>query len=875
MTTGRLVAHYRLAEAIGEGGMGTVYRAFDERLHRFVAVKFLSANVERDPERLRRFTNEARAASALNHPNILTVHEIGDDEGTPFIAMELVDGRTLRERLREGAVPLSEALDIAIQVARGLVAAHEAGIIHRDIKPENVMLRRDGYVKVLDFGLATLHPGGAAVTAMSTVAATAAFVGTIPYLSPEQIDGATVDERTDIFSFGILLCEILTGSNPFARPAVLETLAAIGRTPEPAADAIKALPPQLAAIVTKALQRNPAARYQKMSEIVAALRDAQAELDRRAGASPAPPRRRAIAVSGVVLSIALTAMVMWYVASRPEPPAVPVQLTHFATAVRDPVLSPDGTLLAYIVQEPRSSETQVFVQRLPDGQPQQLTRMPGVKASPAFSPDSARIAFTLIGSEWKWDTWVTSAVGAGTPRLLLPNAASFQWLKDGRVIFAEFKRGAQLAIVIGNESRTGQRDVYVPPPTGMAPVADVSPDGRQVVVGQMGGDVEQQGFLSCFVTTLDGLDAPRRPVGTPQAPCSMFVRWSRPDGRWLYFASGHGNQFHLFRQPAGGGTPEQLTSGTGLAVRGVVTSFALAPDGRSVIYPSGEEQSTLWRHDPEGLDTQLTFEGNARSPIVSDDGHVFYIAAPLFAAGPMYMRNVDGSDPQQICPGQRANLVAPSPNGQRVVFAREDSDGRVRLWIGSVDNSVGPRLLTTGVNDELYGLFTPDGSSIVYVERLPQGQRIWSVRTDGTERRPLTDIEPNLQLQAVSPDGAWISVTRRARTPDEAWLYPLGGGTPRKLWKSWALSWSAANRSFLLSNPGMLSVAWSIPNSAGQLLPPGLGEEPTEAAFRAAGGRKVLSADFFATAAPLPAPFSIIYSMVENRSNLYRLPLRP
>ncbi len=308
---GRLLAHrFRIVERVGEGGMGVVYRAVDERLRRNVAVKFLPADVAHDVDRLARFKNEARALAALNHPHIVTVHEVGEADGREFIAMELVDGTTLRDRIRTGALPVAEVLEIGLQVARALAAAHEKGIVHRDIKPENVMIRRDGYVKVLDFGLAGLRVSAdaphslVAAGSFETVARTT--VGTPAYMSPEQIEGAAVDGRSDLFSLGVMLCEAASGTNPFARSGLLETVSAIGRTPAPAAKAVVALAPELRALLLKALARDPAARQQTAAELAADLKRAQDALAAATapGANVSPPRRYkryAIAATVVIL----------------------------------------------------------------------------------------------------------------------------------------------------------------------------------------------------------------------------------------------------------------------------------------------------------------------------------------------------------------------------------------------------------------------------------------------------------------------------------------------------------------------------------------------------------------------------------------------
>ena len=262
--TGRTIAgRYRILERIGEGGMGVVYLAHDEQLRRPVAVKFLPPGLAASPERLIRFRDEARALSALNHPNIVTVYETGEADTVPFLAMELVDGETLRDKLARGSLPLREALEIARQVAAGVAAAHESGIVHRDLKPENAMVRGDGYVKVLDFGVAGLCEPiqqAAAGHAWRGAALSGVVTGTPPYMAPEQIEGAPADPSNDVFTLGVLLCEMTTGANPFRRATIVDTLRAIDDTPVSAEAAIRSLPPPVAALIGSALHRDPARR---------------------------------------------------------------------------------------------------------------------------------------------------------------------------------------------------------------------------------------------------------------------------------------------------------------------------------------------------------------------------------------------------------------------------------------------------------------------------------------------------------------------------------------------------------------------------------------------------------------------------------------
>lgn len=329
LSAGSRLGAYEILAPLGVGGMGEVYRARDTKLGRAVAIKILSSALERDPERLRRLANEARIASALNHPHILTIYDFGESAGVAFIAMELVEGETLRERLRRGSLAMTDALDVALQVALALGAAHEKGLVHLDIKPENVMIRRDGFAKVLDFGLAQLRPSAAAGASLLSAGAfetVGAVVGGTPaYMSPEQIDGGPVDARGDIFSFGVLLCELATGANPFAKPTILETLKAIAQTPTSAALATASLPSEVARIVGKALEPLPDHRYQTMAEVAGDLRRARRHVaegaDDLSGArledggrtgegSGVDSRRRVIPRRAVVIGAAMAALIV-------------------------------------------------------------------------------------------------------------------------------------------------------------------------------------------------------------------------------------------------------------------------------------------------------------------------------------------------------------------------------------------------------------------------------------------------------------------------------------------------------------------------------------------------------------------------------------
>src|ERR1041385_6649011 len=285
----KTIAHYRIVEPIGAGGMGAVYKAYDNKLQRVVALKLLPSEYVSQEDRRRRFFQEARAASALNHPHILTIYEVGEDDGRPYIAMEYVEGDTIRKKIANNALQLRETLDIAIQIALGLARAHELGIIHRDLKPENLMLSRDGFAKVLDFGLAKLvaereralvadSEQKTLIRGVETQSGT--LMGTVNYMAPEQLLGHRVDRRCDVFSFGVVLCEMLTGTAPFVHDNRIDTMHAIlHRDPRFPTDGGAELPFDLQRILAKALAKTPKDRYQTIDELAAELKQIKRDLE--------------------------------------------------------------------------------------------------------------------------------------------------------------------------------------------------------------------------------------------------------------------------------------------------------------------------------------------------------------------------------------------------------------------------------------------------------------------------------------------------------------------------------------------------------------------------------------------------------------------
>ncbi len=461
---GQTLGHYRIDSKLGEGGMGVVYRAFDTHLDRAVAIKVLRPDATASPERKRRFVQEAKSASALNHPNIIHIYDIDTanlpDGPIDFIAMEFVPGKTLDQCIGKNGLSLKDTLKYGIQIADALARAHAAGIVHRDLKPANIIVADDGRVKLLDFGLAKLtekiddDPEGATTTMAaqeSPQTEEGAIVGTVAYMSPEQAEGRKVDGRSDIFSFGSVLYEMVTGRRAFEGATKISTLSAIlHKEPKAASEISPAVPMELEKIIARCLRKDPERRAQGIADIKLALEELKEESESgklsgqvAAAAAVRPPARsprRFVAITaGVVALVVAAAGLAWWLLKRPSSaPARSewVQITNLPDSAVQPALSPDGRMLTFI-RGPSSFITsgQVYVKMLPSGEPVQLTHDNRPKMSPVFSPDGSRIAYTVPGT---WDTWAVPVLG-GEPRLWLPNASGLGWIDKSKLLFSEIK----------------------------------------------------------------------------------------------------------------------------------------------------------------------------------------------------------------------------------------------------------------------------------------------------------------------------------------------------------------------------------------------------------------------------------------------------
>ena len=753
VVAGQTINHYRVTSPLGAGGMGEVYRALDTRLGREVAIKLLPAAFSTDQDRLRRFEQEARAAGLLNHPNVLTIYDIGTHAGAPYIVSELLTGETLGDRLRGAPLPLRRVIDYALQIARGLAAAHEAGIVHRDLKPENLFVTKDGRVKILDFGLAKLKPAPAGInTNVSTQPLSTApgvVMGTVSYMSPEQARGEEVDQRADIFAFGAILYEMLAGRRAFEGASAVEVMNAILKEEPPEISELKReVPPALVRVVRHCLEKNREERFQSMADVAFYLDSLPAAADRETSAAQrAQPRSRgrrwmALAAAGIALAAAIT---IWQVQRPAEVWDNPLanahieRVTDFQGTETDAAISPDGKFIVFLSD--RDGTFDAWVNQVGSGAFVNLTKG---RFSELAHEEVRTVGFSADGSH-VWlrvsqkdstgkDThglWLMPAVG-GVPRPFLERAVHAAWSPDGqRIVYHEFTPGDPTFVLDRN------------------------------------GDNPKQIFIE-----------------KPGVHCHHHT-WS-PDGRYIYFVRGFPpNELDVWRIPADGGEPERMTH------HNSKVGYPALLDDRTLIYSAtAEDGSGLWLYamDVERrVPHRVTFGVDqyvSVSAAVGPDGRatrlVASVANPIGELWtlPISSRMVDESDVRRF-PLPVTRAIAPRFGPQYVVFLsskggaqglwKTQGDEAVELWRSSEGGVVAPAAVS------------PDGQRICFSIRRQGRNGLYVMNADGTNVRHLAASLDVRDAPSWSPDGKFIAVAADEGDGSRLFKVPVEGAAPVRL----------------------------------------------------------------------------------------------
>jgi len=871
LTPGQSIGSYEVISFISRGGMGEVYLAEDKRLGRKVALKLLPASFTTDEDRLRRFEQEARSASALNHPNIITIYEIHQAAGSHVIATEFVEGETLRHRLSRSALTLSETLNIAIQVADALSAAHKAGIIHRDIKPENIMLRPDGYVKVLDFGLAKLSeqatPAVAAEAPTIQVRTGSGIViGTAGYMSPEQARGLGVEHRSDIFSLGAVIYEMLARRKPFEGDTPSDTLAAILKTePPPLARVAHGVPSELVRIVNKSLRKDREERYQVVKDLWLDLKELKQELefqDKLDGTGVihageptellSGPRQTAerSAISHISESIsieikrhkvgaALALLVMLLIVgaggfgvykwlNRAEPVAhfADVRLTRLTNSGNaiDATLSPDGKYLVYVLSD--RSRQSLYIRQVSTANDKEIVPpAPVGYFGITFSPDGTELYYATKSNLSEGTLYRIPVLGGIPVKVLERIDAPVSFSPDGKqfaLIRGNYPNQGESAIVIANVGG-GERDLVVKKmPQRFYPIfftgPSWSPDGKIIAASVLtiGGRTKVTGF-----SVADGSEKELTPDSWTFA---SRVEWL-PDMSGLLAVAGDnpGNAMLWFISYPDGST-RRITNDLNS-----YRTIALTQDARKLATVQSQGLVNLWVvPDGDAKKAVRLPTGNVSNFFTSTgsnvawapDGRIVYVSNEGGSAD-VWIANTDGSNRKQLTAGNTPD-VSPvvTADGRYVVFVSWE-DNKRNVWRMNLDGS-NPVRLTSGS----FPSVSPDGRWVIYSAIDGPKPTLWKVSIDGGT--PVRITEHTSGTSAVSPDGRWIAFSYPESLdpfapPNRIAVIPFEGGPIEKTFEVPAIGtvlsitqWSHDGKSLLYSvTSSNVTNIWSQPIDGG------------------------------------------------------------
>jgi Tol biopolymer transport system component/tRNA A-37 threonylcarbamoyl transferase component Bud32 len=803
---GQRLLHYRLIEKIGQGGMGVVWKAEDTKLHRHVALKILPERMAADPERRARFEREARAVAALNHPNIVTLHSVEEADTSAgsvhIIAMELVEGKTLAQLLPKNGFSLSRLLEIAIPLADAVSRAHRAGITHRDLKPDNIMFDAEGRLRVLDFGLAKLHDpfgmeGNTQAATVTSDTAEGRVLGTVAYMSPEQAEGKKVDARSDVFSLGTILYEMVTGARPFHGETPMSTIGAILKD-EPASitELKQSLPRHAGRIIRRCLAKNPDRRYQTALELRNELEELKREVEsgeHAADSRGAETRARwstrrwvALGVGVVLVVLAPWAIRRWLEQEAPATVYTPVPITSSIGVEYDVNWSPEGEFIAF--GRVREGSSDVMVQPVSGGEAEVRAGGPGDQAAPRWSPDGKYLAYVSTAEPGTF-VYLIPPHG-GTPRKLIETNVStldinsvlrslgeHPWSPDGRfLLVSRVTDSGQQAMYRVDRNNSDAVQVTFPPPASSDLDGSFSYDGKRIVFQR-----RSHGRGALMMMSATGGD----PEVLLADAFDNFIPAFRPDDRRLIFLSDRRGVANLWEIDLEIGSLNQLTFESRM-----VFDYSVSATNRVAYAPFWHDTFLFVVDVKTGERHQLTSHtmdnfGGSFSP----DGRTIAYHSTRSGNSEIFLHHLDGSPETQITDDPGWDMYPDwSPDGRQLIFNSNRQDGRFKIFIANSDGG-GERLLLDQevsissalypVNAMLISRWSPDGRRIAYLVTTDGVTSLWTVRPNGEDAR---DIVRNVGWFDWYRDSRRVVYTRPRGSDTELVAVNLETGEDRSLY---------------------------------------------------------------------------------------------